>query len=371
MPSLIEKPKKNRTTGETEVIVEAPDPNVVCNMRMFRFRKEKGMLSWTEKGKTKVIGQGLEKLFGISLINNSMKSFGRDLTPMEQVEIRKGRDAHFPESNPAGSNKKRSRDVRRGSKTQSNTKAPKASQQKRVRDDSEDSDSAEVQGLGQLTAASYRKRRRNARGEASRPTIDLDHDQDPSATGTPRQIVEVGSSLTRHVLEHPSHRHSDANSDNSEDEDWNDGEYENMTSHRPIRPLPARRAHGEAKRVPPLDLAQTQEHEQDYIIDGDSGSDSNAAHEYGDTDGEMTDVDDLADVLSSASHDVPAEDAAEEVIEADKAEYRTPWVRQETDLERHRRKTREFLGEKDDFFFRPEPTPPWITMTLFPPQPKE
>ena len=97
MPSVIEKPKKNRTTGETEVIVEAPDPNVVCNMRMFRFRKEKGMLSWTEKGKTKVIGQGLEKLFGNSLINNSMKSFGRDLTPMEQVEIRKGQE-HISQS---------------------------------------------------------------------------------------------------------------------------------------------------------------------------------------------------------------------------------------------------------------------------------
>ena len=177
--------------------------------------------------------------------------------------------------------------------------------------------------------------------------------------------------MTRDVSEHLSQKYSDADSDNSEDEDWNDGEYEDRTSRRPIRPLPARRAHGGAKRVPPLDLAQTQEQEQDYGNGGNSGSDSNAADEDGDEDGEMTDVDDLADVLSSASPDAPAEDAPEAVIEAAKAEDLTPPVRQETDLERHRRVTREFLGEKDDFFFRPEPPPPWITMDLFPPHPTE
>lgn len=364
MPSVIEKTKKDKDTGETEVVVETPDPNVVCNMRMLRFRRDKGLLSWTEKGNTKVIGEGLEKLFGDRLHNNSMQSFGRDLTPQEQIEIRKGNNAQFPKQNPAGGHatqvatkKRKTRGDAKTLKRQSKASIPEATRQKRPREDDEDLDSPDDQNLGQATAASYRKRRRNARGEVSKPTINLDTDQALSAPGIAPNIIEVGSNLRPPASNHLSDGSYGDESDEHLLEDQDDGEYERRTKRRQIRPLPARRASGRAKKVPHFDSAQTQE--QDYDPRGDS-SQEDATDENKDDD--MTDVDDLADDLNSGEANGSVEDLVEEDVEEDV----TPVIPQETDLERHRRLTREFLGEEDDFFFRPESNRLWSAPLFFP-----
>ncbi|CAD6581616.1 MAG: hypothetical protein ASARMPRED_000656 [Alectoria sarmentosa] len=365
MPSVIEKTKKDKDTGDIEVIIEAPDPNVVCNMRMFRFRKEKGLLSWTEKGKTKVIGEGLEKLFGDKLVDNSMRSFGRDLTSREQNEIRKGKDAQFPESSTAGgpsaraaTKKRTSRGATMTVKKQNNAMVQKDPRQKRPReDDDDDLDSADDQNFGQATAASYCKRRRNATGGVSKPTMSLINDQDPSVMDRAPGRIEAGSSLTPYASNYISDGYyGEGGNDNlSEDQDQDDGEFEMRTSRRPIHPLPTRHARGGAKKVHLFDPAQTRE--QYFSPRGDLGSSGNAPYE--DTDEGMTDVDDSADNPSSgetqASVGAQAEDDANEI----EVEHFTPQVRQETDLERHRRVTREFLGEVDDFYYLPESYRQW------------
>lgn len=368
MPSMIEKTRKDQDTREIETVMEAPDPNVVCNMRMFRFRKEKGLLSWTEKGNTKVIGEGLEKLFGNRLINNSMQSFGRDLAPWEQKEIRKGKDAQFPEPNSAGglqpqaATKKRTNNgATKTTPKKNNAKLQKASPQKRPReDDDEDLDSSDDQNLGQATAASYRKRRRNARGEASKPTIDLD---------------KIGSNVTPHAPNHLSDGYYDEGGEKSDDEDDDDddddAEYEIRTSRRRIRPLPPRRARGGAKKVHLFDPAHTQA--QDQGTYGNIGSQRNTTD--GDADEDMMDIDDSADVPSSGKAHASVEDDVEEDVEDDddddEDEDVVSLALQETDLERHRRLTREFLGEEDDFFFKPDSDAQWSAPLLFPSHPTE
>lgn len=371
MPSVIEKTKKDKNTGETEVVVEAPDPNVVCNMRMLRFRRDKGMLSWTEKGNTKVIGEGLQKLFGDRLHNNSMQSFGRDLTPQEQMEIRKGKNAQFPKQNAAGGSptqaatkKRKTRGDTKTFKRQSKALIPEAPRQKRPREDDEDLNSSDDQNLGQATAASYRKRRRNARGEVSKPTLNLDPDQALSAAGIAPKIVEAGSNPRSHASTDLSDGSYDDESDEhlledqDQDQDQDDGEYERRTKRRPIRPLPARRASGGAKKVPHFDSAQTQE--QDYAPRGDIDSQEDATDENEDDD--MTDVDDLADDLNSGE----AHGSVEDLVEEDVEEEVTPVIPQETDLERHRRLTREFLGEEDDFFFKTGSSRLWSAPLFIP-----
>ncbi len=380
MPSVIKKSKKNKVTGEMEEVMEAPDPNVVCNMRMFRFRREKGLLSWTEKGKTKVIGEGLEKLFGDKLINNSMESFGRDLTPKEQIEISNGKNAHFPDLDPAeaptqatteGRQKKR---ATKAPKQQSNAKAQKVTRQKRRRDDL---DSSEDEYLGEATAASFRKRRQNGRGEASKPEV---------KPGKAQSHVEVRSDPTPQPSTHVSNRHPYEDSDGSEydefddgDDEFDDEEYGTRTSCRPIHPMPARRTYTAEKEVQLLAPAQAQE--QPYDSDGDIESQSSASN-YEDLD--MTDADDL-DNLDGLVNDVGSvEDEVKGGLEEEEEEEEQsvvpvpvnvvpqnvePAAPQETDLERHRRVTREYLGEEDDFYWLPYEKPTWLETNLFPPIP--
>ena len=372
MPSMIEKTKKDKDTQETEVIMEAPDPNVVCNMRMFRFRKEKGLLSWTEKGKTKVIGEGLEKLFGDKLINNSMQSFGRDLTPWEQIEIRKGKDAQFPEQKAAGKSppqeairKRKNEGANKTVKEQSNAKVQKSPRQKRPLEVDEDLDSANDQNLGQATAVSYPKRRRNARGEVFKPTTSLDNDQNLSATEAAPRIIEVESNIMPHASTYFSGDYHGEDGNNYVSENEDDGEYEIRTSRRPIRPLPA--GHGArrgARRARRFDAAQAQD--QDNGPHRDVGSQRNAAYE--DTEDQMTDVDGLTDVPSSRKAHPFVEDKADENVaeshEGDELETATPdqapkhpyWEfsgassakAKEADLEAHRKWAKELLYEDQE-----------------------
>ena len=384
MPSVIKKFKKNKVTGEMEEVMEAPDPNVVCNMRMFRFRREKGLLSWTEKGKTKVIGEGLEKLFGDKLINNSMESFGRDLTPKEQIEISNGKNAHFPDPDPTGAltqattEGRKKKGATKAPKQQSNTKAQKVTRQKRLRDDL---DSSEDEYLGEATAASFRKRRRNGRGEVSKPEVKPGKAQNP---------VEVRSDPTPQPSTHVSSRHPYEDSDGSEYDEFDDGddelddeEYRTRTSYRPIYPMPARRTHTGENEVQLFASAQAQE--QPYGSDGDIESQYSAAN---DEDLDMTDAGDL-DSLDDLANDVGSiENEVEEGLEEEEGEEEqsvesvsvpvpvnvvpqnvVPAEPQETDLERHRRVTREYLGEEDDFYWLPYAKPTWLETNLFPPIP--
>ena len=350
-------------------------------MRMLRFRREKGLLSWTLKGNTRVIGEGLKKLFGYRLINNSMKSFGRDLTPQEQAEIRKGRDARFPETEqtaittPAETNPRNNKDMAKTLLQPGNTGRQRASHQKRAREDDEDVDSGDDQILGQATAASYRKRRCNARGEAARPELDPDSYQDPAATADPQNIVKVTSSPTSEASSDFSDEYRDEDGDSSEDDDESDREYGISTSHRRIHPLPARHTCGkkEATNTPLPNSAQTQEQE--------SGSTSETAESHSnETDHDKAGsnvtnnsdndhgLDGKSDKDSQASS-TKDDNQNKAVIVVQKIEEEpnlTPPAREETDLERHRRKTREFLGEQDDYYWLPGEPPPWKSTLFFP-----
>lgn len=368
MPSVIEKTKKDKATGKIEVVMEAPDPNVVCNMRMLRFRREKGLLSWKDKGNTKVIGEGLEKLFGDRLVNNSMQSFGRDLTTQEQVEIRKGKGARFPDSHPAGATKKRkNKGATKTVTQQSDGQVQEAPRTKRTREDDEDYDSADDQNLEYATAASYRKRRRNARGEASRPATNMEDDQDLSATGVAPGFDEVESNPSPPA----SYYEEDSDDYISKDQDQGDEEYKTRRIHRPIRAMPAKRSRRGAEKAPHLFSAQIQE--QTHGFHRDDASQTNATDE--DININMNNADGLVDELFSGEAHASVEDQVEADVEEDEDEdvktilipvasplliAVSPNLPQETDLDRHRRQTRELLGEEDDGFFTRIPwSPGW------------
>ncbi|CAF9904483.1 hypothetical protein IMSHALPRED_000077 [Imshaugia aleurites] len=91
MPSQI-----NVGTEDHPVWEKLGDPNSIVNMPMERFRFHAGLCSWTDRKRTSVIKEGLKKLYGNKLQNNSVKAFGRDLTPREIKEIKKGENAVFP-----------------------------------------------------------------------------------------------------------------------------------------------------------------------------------------------------------------------------------------------------------------------------------
>ena len=93
MPSRI-----NSGTREDPVWRKLGKTNSVINMPMLRFRCDAGLCSWTLRDRTLNIKEGLKKLYeyGGKIQNNSVRAFGRDLTKREIEEIRKGKDAKFP-----------------------------------------------------------------------------------------------------------------------------------------------------------------------------------------------------------------------------------------------------------------------------------
>lgn len=368
MPSVIEKTKIDDVTGGNVVVMEAPKPNSVCNMRRIRFREEKGLLSWNDKGKAETVGKGLEKLYGQRLINNSMQSFGRDLTKHEQDEVKKGDNARFPESRSAGPASQATTKESKHAGTiistiqQTKAEAQRAPRQKRLREDNEDFDFSDDHNIGQAGAASSRKRRQNAGGQASIPTIvttNLDKDRDVSAMGRAQTITRVRSISTPRALTPPTREYNHEGNDNSKDKDKDYKEHETRPTRRHIRPMPARHDRGETRAVQhpasPELQEQEQEQEQDQGIHGDIDP------QYVMTDDDEDDA--TTDIESSTSADAPVEEQVEEIVEKDKQEEDTP---QETDLERHRRVTREFLGEEDDYYWLPYEKPPWESMQLFP-----
>ena len=395
MPSVIEKPKKG-DNGNIETVLEAPDSNAVCNMRMLRFRREKGMLSWTQKGNTKVIGEGLEKLFGTKLTGNSMRSFGRNLTPQEQAEIKKGKNAHFPGTErtttptSATTTAKKNNGIAKIPKQPGHIERQSATHRKRAReeDDDEDFDSADNQSLGQATAASYRKRRRNARGEAAKPEPNLDNSYyDPVASVNPQDLTKDPSSPTSEASGDPSDEYRD---DSDSEDDDSDGEYETSTPHRQIHPLPARRTRTEGQEAankPLPDPTHTQDQSSSSSSNENAESQPNNETTPDEDDNDnandnnMTVEDDISDSASDSEAPQPSIQDDDHhhhqeqplVAAASNEEEKGPptsplVVRQETDLDRHRRKTREFLGEQEDYYFLPEAPPPWMSTLLFPPR---
>ena len=134
--------------------------------------------------------------------------------------------------------------------------------QKRAReDDDEDLDSADDKILEQATMASYRKRRRNARGEATKPEPNLDSYYDPVATVNPYDLIKVPSDSESEASPDSSDEYRDDSAD-GDDDDYSDGSYETSFPYRHIYPLPAehtRTEREEATNCPLPDPAQSQD----------------------------------------------------------------------------------------------------------------
>ena len=86
----------NFGTPEQPIWQELGETNSVVNMPIERFRFRAGLCSWTRRTGTLKIKEGLKKLYGDKIQNNSVKAFGRDLTTREIQEAKKGKEAKFP-----------------------------------------------------------------------------------------------------------------------------------------------------------------------------------------------------------------------------------------------------------------------------------
>ena len=91
MPSRI-----NVGTRDEPIWQELPHKNTVINMPLERFRFRAGLCSWRGREGTSKIKEGLKKLYGDKIQNNTVRAFGRDLTNREIEEIHKGKEAKFP-----------------------------------------------------------------------------------------------------------------------------------------------------------------------------------------------------------------------------------------------------------------------------------
>lgn len=106
------------------------DKNAVVNMPMQRFRDEAGCVAWLKRDKKH--RDGLIKFFssqGIDVVrDNSTRGLNRVLTKEEQMEVRKGDQAQFPDYNPEASKTKAPR-----------TNSSNKTSRKRTRGDQKDS----------------------------------------------------------------------------------------------------------------------------------------------------------------------------------------------------------------------------------------
>ncbi len=104
---------------------------------MERFRFHAGLCTWTERKTSLMIKAGLEKLYGNKLQNNSIRSFGRDLTKKETSEIKKGDSAVFPIEDDVipdtrkTHGKRKSKGAARPMQTRGNAKGGKGQSRKR------------------------------------------------------------------------------------------------------------------------------------------------------------------------------------------------------------------------------------------------
>ena len=84
----------------TATRVPLPDKNVVINMAMQRFRDRAGCIAWSRRNQSVALREGIIGLMrseGVDpTVTNSTELFGRDLTEVEQKEVKKGDKGRFP-----------------------------------------------------------------------------------------------------------------------------------------------------------------------------------------------------------------------------------------------------------------------------------
>ena len=119
------------------------------NRPMERFRYQAGLCSWTERTETLVVKEGLQKLYGNAIQNNSIKPFGRDIFPEEAKEIKKGKEAVFPVNfvhRIRGARKHRSNGAAKTSRIKDDTEVEKLllKKKKRAADDKGQASEEEV-----------------------------------------------------------------------------------------------------------------------------------------------------------------------------------------------------------------------------------
>ena len=113
---------------------ELGNPGHTVNRPMERFRYQAGLCSWTERTETLVVKEGLQKLYGNLIQNNSIKAFGRDLFPKEAKEIKKGKEAVFPINfahSTRGARKRRSNGAAKPSRIKDDIEVEKVLMKKR------------------------------------------------------------------------------------------------------------------------------------------------------------------------------------------------------------------------------------------------
>lgn len=147
---------------------ELAHPNSSVNMPMERFRFHAGLTSWTERQKTLTIKAGLRKLYGDKLQNNSVRTFGRDLTTKEIAEIKKGDNAKFPikgdvvPATTKATNKRESKGAAKPTEEKGNAREGKTKSRKRKQPEEESSSEEET-----LPQVRPHKRTRQGRRENS------------------------------------------------------------------------------------------------------------------------------------------------------------------------------------------------------------
>ena len=144
---------------------ELGNPNSVVNMPMERFRFHAGLCSWMARMKTLVIKAGLKKLYGDKLQRNSIKAFGRDLTNKEITEIKKGENAVFPMNSDVVPETRTARKNAKEKRAEGTARTKKAQSLKRKYTSDDEQDLSSEEDSRPKTRS--HKRARRARGEGS------------------------------------------------------------------------------------------------------------------------------------------------------------------------------------------------------------
>ena len=194
---------------------EIGHPKHSVNGPMERFRYQAGLSSWTERPKTLVVKEGLQKLYGNVIHNNSVKAFGRDIFPEEVEEIKKGKEAVFPINfihRARGARKRRSNGTAKPSRSKDDHELEKALLKKSKRADHDE---------GQAREEEDRPRRnplRSARGaRLSGIGLSINELSDESSTDEEYEDVQTQHNSARRTRRSAARRHSESIEKSSEE----------------------------------------------------------------------------------------------------------------------------------------------------------
>ena len=220
------------------------DPNSTVNMPMERFRFHAGLCSWTDRTKTRIIKAGLEKLYGDKIQNNTVRAFGRDLTTREIKEIKKGDKAVFPiigDVVPAARRtlKNKSKRAAKPTKPVANAKA-QSGKRKHATDDEEASSEEEAQ----TQVRSHKRARRGGKEDRIAAEVDdlVMFEQAPTILDEADATKRYSLRSTRQDARAPKRIETieESSSESSADE-----EYEDVPNQR----YSPRKTHGSSNRV--------------------------------------------------------------------------------------------------------------------------